>query len=169
MPATLFPWQGAVSDCEGRATLVAHHAGDPNASHAFLAKEETQAGTEVAVWAFSRFLANGERFGVVKVDTESHEERVFAGMGGALKEGRIRDILFEEEKPYPAASHAALRNAGYAIFACEERLSGPRLAPPEKLAAPKRRYDVLPNYLATRSPDRVKALLSTSGWQCLRG
>jgi FkbM family methyltransferase len=167
--ACVSPWQGAVSDREGTATLVAHQAGDPNASHAFLAREETPGGIQVAVWTFARFLANGERFGVVKVDTESHEECVFAGMGGALKEGRIRDILFEEQKPYPAASHAALRNAGYAIFACEERLSGPRLVPPEKLTAPKRRYDILPNYLATRNPDRVKGLLSPSGWQCLRG
>lgn len=161
--------QGAISDREGTATLVAHHGGDPNASHAFLASDGTQAGIEVPVWGFARFLADGGRFGVVKVDTESHEERVFAGMGSALRDGRIRDILFEELRGYPAASHAALQKAGYTIFACEERLTGPRLASPEKVVSLRTPFDLLPNYLATRDVDRARELLSRPGWLCLKG
>ena len=167
--ARVFLQQGAISDRDGTATLIVHHGADPNVSHAFLASDAAQSGIEVSIWTFARFLVEGARFGVVKVDTETHEARVFAGMGSALNDGRIRDILFEEEKAYPAASHKVVQSAGYTVFGCEERLSGPRLVPPEQVSGPKRPYDILPNYLATRDAQRAKQLLARPGWQCLRG
>jgi hypothetical protein len=106
---------------------------------------------------------------VVKVDTQGHERRVFAGMGEALQAGGIRDMVYEEEAGYPAPSHAALENAGYAVFAFAEHLSGPRIIAPTKLLAPKRSYEVLPSYLATRDVARAKELFAHPGWQCLQG
>jgi len=161
--------QGAVSDHDGTASFVAHLNGDSNASHAFLADDKHPAGVEVRVLRFASFLGGGENFGVIKVDTQGHEDRVFAGMGEGLHAGRIRDIVYEEEAGYPAQSHAALEGAGYSIFAFEERLSGPRMMAPTEMTAPKRPYEVLPSYLATRDAARAKELLSQPGWLCLRG
>jgi FkbM family methyltransferase len=160
---------GAVSDRDGTAGFVAHPNGEVNASHAFLAQGESPASAEVRVWRFANFLGADETFGVVKVDTQGHERRVFAGMGEALHAGGVRDIVYEEEAGYPAPSHAALENAGYAIFAFAERLSGPRMIAPTQLTAPKRSYEVLPSYLATRDVPRAKALFARPGWHCLHG
>src|ERR1700676_2805360 len=160
---------GAVSDRDGTAAFVAQPNGDANASHAFLAEDANPSAVEVRVWKFASFLGAGQMFGVVKVDTQGHERRVFAGMGEGLSSGRIRDIVYEEEAGYPAPSHAALENAGYAILAFAELLSGPRIISPSQLSAPKRSYEVLPSYLATRDVPRAKELLARPGWQCLHG
>jgi FkbM family methyltransferase len=161
--------RSAVSDRDGVASFAAHLVGDSNTSHAFLADGPQPQSVEVRVCRFESLLHEGEDYGVVKVDTQGHEHRVFAGMGEALRDKRIRDIVYEEESGYPAPSHSVLEKAGYAICAFEERLSGPRIVGAAEGSAPKRSYEVLPSYLATRDFQRARELFSLRGWQCLRG
>jgi len=62
-----------------------------------------------------------------------------------------------------------LESAGYAVFAFEEQLSGPRIVAATSARRLKRPYDIPPSYLATRDPDRARHLLSRKGWQSLQG
>ena len=148
---------GAISDRDGTAKFAERLIGDVNASPAFLTDDALPSNSEVRVWRLADFMNEGGDFGV------------FAGIGDALACGRIRDIVYEEEAGYPAQSHTLLENAGYTIFAFQERLRGPEILPATAMTAPKRFYEVLPSYLATRDLPRARKLLARPGWQCLIG
>ena len=93
---------------------------------------------------------------------------IFAGMGDFLRCRKLRDIVYEENAGYPAASHDELRSAGYTLFAFREQLTGPEMIPAASNAGVKRPYDIPPSYLATSDPERAKRLLSHKGWDSLR-
>lgn len=161
--------QAAVSSADGTAILDTQEGRDSNASHAHLKSGPDAQGIPVRTIRFDSHFAENEAFGVIKVDAEGHEAAIFAGMAEHLRSGRIRDIVYEENSGYPAASHEALQSAGYTLFAFEEQLSGPRMLPAKSERRLKRYYDIPPSYLATRDPERARQLLSSKGWQSLRG
>jgi hypothetical protein len=58
-----------------------------------------------------------------------------------------------------------LLDAGYTLFRLHKTLLGPELAPPG--TPPETGAWEAPSFLATRQPDRARALLAPRGWQCL--
>jgi hypothetical protein len=123
----------------------------------------TSTGISVKKSRGDRFIAN-DSIGLLKIDAQWHEAPVLEGFGECLRSGAIRDIVFEEEAPFPAWSHRILLNAGYSIFWFEEHLRGPRMIAPTDKPKGLRPYDLLPSYLATLDPKRAQRRLSASGW-----
>jgi FkbM family methyltransferase len=162
------PVQAALSNADGAAVLDTLEGRDPNASHARVSTASDGPGVQVQAKRFDTHFVAGGELGVVKVDAEQHEAAIFEGMAEHLHSGRIRDIVYEENQGYPAASHKLLERAGYTLFAFEEQLSGPRMVPATSNPRVRRPYDVPPSYLATRDADRARRLLSTKGWQSLQ-
>lgn len=103
--------------------------------------------------------------GVLKVDVEGAEARVFRGAGASLEAGRIRDIVFEEYAPYPAPSHRILEEHRYKVWRLARSFWKPILLPPD--SCPDDNWES-PAYLATREPERARHRLASPGWQCLR-
>lgn len=101
---------------------------------------------------------------VMKVDVEGHEAAVFSGAHNLLSQRRIRDILFEEHRPYPAASHSILLECGYRIFRLTGSTWRPILLPP---AAPPRKAYLPSNFLATADPARAISRFRAFGWYAL--
>ena len=159
--------QAALSDADGTAVLDTLEGRDSNASHARISSGGP--GVQVQALRFDSHFAAKNVFGVVKVDAEGHEAAIFAGMAKHLRSGRIRDMVYEENAGYPAASHEVLESAGYTLFAFREQLSGPQMVAAASNPGVKRAYDIPPSYLATREPDRARHLLSRKGWQSLQG
>jgi len=160
--------QAALSNEDGTAMLDPQDGDNSNASEAYIRSTAGGAGIPVQTMRFhSRFGASGH-FGVIKVDAEGHEAAIFEGMAEHLSSRRIRDIVYEENAGYPAASHKVLESAGYALFAFEEHLNGLQVVSPRSVRPAKRGDDAPLNYLATSDPDRAWSLLSPKGWHSLR-
>jgi len=104
---------------------------------------------------------------LIKVDVEGHEMAVFEGSQVLLSSKRIRNIVFEEHRPWPSPAQSLLVDHGYSIFRLSRTIS--RL----KLTEAANRYSyqpgVVPNFVATADPSRLKAALGSSGWWSLRG
>lgn len=106
--------------------------------------------------------------GVLKIDVEGHELKVLEGAEILLREGKIRDIVFESHTAYPTAVTDFLETAGYEIFEIIKPLLGPQIIKP----LPSKPFDpsaMVFNYLATLAPDRAQLKLRALGWQCLAG
>jgi FkbM family methyltransferase len=101
--------------------------------------------------------------GVLKLDVEEHEMAVLHGGSHMLREGRIRDLVYEHELPYPSPVSDLLEGHGFRIFAARERFHGPVLADPSIPFPP----NVVPNYLATLAPERAMSRMRLLGWRCL--
>ncbi|MBI2516067.1 MAG: FkbM family methyltransferase [Opitutae bacterium] len=106
------------------------------------------------------------RFGLIKLDVEGAEELVLRGADALLRTGRIRDIVFEEHHPWPAASMRLLLQHGYQLWRVTRGRRGPALLSPD--AQPGMELDP-PTYLATRDTARTQQRFAASGWQCLGG
>ena len=102
--------------------------------------------------------------GLMKVDVEGHESAVFSGAQNLLAGKRIRDILFEELNPYPAASHAMLLDCGYHIFRLTRSVGRPLLLAPD---APPRQSYLPSNFLATIDSRRARDRFEAWGWRAL--
>jgi FkbM family methyltransferase len=165
----IVPVQAALSSADGTAILDTQEGRDTNASHSYISAAPNAAGIQVQTLRFDTRFAAQQEFGVVKIDAEGHEAAIFAGMAGHLRSGGIRDIVYEENAGYPAASHEVLQSAGYTLFAFREQLSGPQMVAAASKPRVKRAYDIPPSFLATRDPDRAKRLLSHKGWHSLKG
>jgi len=161
--------QAALSSADGTAILDTQEGRDINASHSYISAAPDGAGIQVQTLRFDACFAAQEEFGVVKIDAEGHEAAIFTGMAEHLRSGGIRDIVYEENAGYPAASHEVLQSAGYTLFAFREQLSGPQMVAAASNPRVKRAYDIPPSFLATRDPERAKQLLSRKGWQSFKG
>jgi len=105
-----------------------------------------------------------ESVGIAKIDVEGNVLRVLQGMKNLLSHRRIRDIVFEEESPIPAATHLLLKEHGYSIFGLEERFAGVSILADASPHFDRERGPV-PNYLATLDADRVTRRLTPSVWR----
>ena len=149
----------ALSDRDGQG-----HLGFPSGytENSGLASLETSGGVPVSL---SRLDSLGiSRAGLMKVDVEGHEMAVFSGGHDLLAGGLIRDILFEEHRPYPAGSHEILLKHGYRIFRLTRSTWRPLLLPPE---APPRQSYLPSNFLATIDPARAQLRFAPRGWYAL--
>lgn len=156
--------EAALSNEAGTANLAIPEGEEVNLGYSFLSSEPSAKAFAVRTQLLSSFLDSAGAIGIMKMDVERHELQVLQGAGKHLSTGTIRDIVFEEHDPYPAATHKLLLAAGYKIFWFEETLRGLRMIPPD--GKPHlRAYDLPPSFVATRDPQRVERLFSTLRWK----
>jgi FkbM family methyltransferase len=119
---------------------------------------------EVPMRNLDSVLDERESIGILKMDVQGSEMAVLRGMTRLFERHGVRDIVFEEEKPFPAPTHEYLTSQGYSIFGLQERFAGVRCLPD---AQPN--FDPaigpVPNYLATLNPDRAMARLGPAMWR----
>jgi FkbM family methyltransferase len=119
---------------------------------------------EVVVHNLDSMVGTAETIGVLKMDVQGYELGVLQGMTQLLKRRAVRDIVFEEEAPFPARTHTYLRSNGYSIFGLQEYFAGVRCLPDaQPVSHPA--IGPVPNYLATLDPDRATARLRPIMWQ----
>ncbi len=104
--------------------------------------------------------------GVLKLDVEMHELAALAGADRLLRDGRLRDILFEEHEQPPTAVTDLLEQRGYTVYGVRQAVSGPVICTPAE-AYSGTLWDP-PALLATRDPARARARLRRRGWVTLR-
>jgi FkbM family methyltransferase len=130
-------------------------------------KEETSSEVrdcEVLMQNLDSLLDTNESIGIVKIDVQGYELDVLRGMSRLLERGAVRDIVFEEEKTFPAPTHEYLKSYGYSIFGLEGSFAGVRCLPDARPGSDPR-WGPVPNYLATRDPNRAKARLRPTPWR----
>jgi FkbM family methyltransferase len=159
----------ALSNFDGSAMLRYPKSFGSNEGLASLEPMSTSGKAEVVESIrFEHFLGADDAVGVMKIDVEGHEHSVLLGSVSLLKDGRIRDIVFEEHRSYPSATHDLLEKYGYKIYRLSRTFNRVLLCP----ANDSREWyehpiGVLPNYLATLDTNRVRTLLQEPGWQIL--
>jgi FkbM family methyltransferase len=111
-------------------------------------------------------LLPDRRVALLKLDVEGHELGALAGMKGALQARTVQHIVFEEQRPFPTPVSELLERRGFTIFGLHERFRGVEPVDPSDQSA-HARWDAQ-TYLATLTPDLVRARLRPNGWRCLR-
>jgi FkbM family methyltransferase len=153
----------AVSDAAGTATL---YSGDHFALNHGLASFAAAPGPSLAVATTTLDEALGGRSAaVVKIDVEGSELRVVRGARQALREGRIRHIIYEAYPQERSALEETMRDLGYSVHALGRSFFGPLLAAPGE--EPRLPGYEAPSFLATRDPETAAARLRPRGWQVL--
>jgi FkbM family methyltransferase len=160
-----------LSDANGRATLSLPPSFETNTGTAYIADASAPspggAGFDIDVRRLDSLMSAGEAPSVMKIDVEGHEAQVLAGAGELLSRGRVRDIVFEEHRRYPADSFRLLEQRGYSLYSLGRGFLRPLLCRPD---APREAgLWEAPNYVATLDPDRVRKRFRKACWSCLRG
>jgi hypothetical protein len=89
---------------------------------------------------------------------------VLQGSARLLKRHAVRDIVFEEERPYPAPTHEYLKTLGYTVFGLAETFSGVKLVPNDQPPYDSG-FGPIPNYLATVDPERAIERIKPRLWR----
>lgn len=169
--ANVARWPGPI-EVEGRAASSASGQAELGEPEAFAANTGTAGLGLAGARSFTvetvalDEVVDAAAVGVLKIDVEGHELAALDGFDTALREGRVRDVFFEEHEPLPTPVSSRLAGHGYTLFALRQRLDRVTLAPPERLQ--RSDWDA-PTYLATRDPERARRLVRGFGWSCLRG
>jgi hypothetical protein len=103
---------------------------------------------------------------VLKLDVEGEEHAVLEGAANALKDRRLRHIIFEDHHGANSSVMTHLLGCGYTIFSVGWSISGPTLGDPADVSA-HARYEA-PSYLATLTPDVARTACARRGWMALR-
>jgi FkbM family methyltransferase len=105
--------------------------------------------------------------GVCKIDVEGHEAEVLKGAARALRQKKIRDIIYEDVGLANKELRAILIEAGYTIFSLHTDIIKPRIsALAEK--KPFKKGQEGENFVATLEPDRAIRRFNAVGWKSLR-
>jgi FkbM family methyltransferase len=162
---TLVLHEAALGSAGGVSTLKTGDLFDSNRGTATIMEAEGSkgAGLRVRMECLDDVLTGDRKIGVMKIDVEGAELEALQGMRRILGRRGVRDIVFEEVRAYPAATHDLLKSFGYTVLGLEAGMLGVRCVPG---AAPKvaSRGDP-PNYLATIEPDRAARRLGRAGWR----
>jgi FkbM family methyltransferase len=166
--ATVELLQSALSDSTGTATLREPSGFESNRGLASLASKPGVGGNAFTVKSqrLDEIISpQGTPIGVWKIDVEGHELAALRGAQLLLGSRRIRDIIFEEFSPYPAATHRLLERCGYTTLHFEQGLLGPRL----RRTRPGYRPPLYspPNFLATLDPARMADKFRVRRWHWL--
>ena len=156
----------ALASESGNAELVFPDVAASNDGTSHLAYAGSPAGRSVPVKVETIDEILGDApVGVMKLDVEGSELQVLRGASRALRDGRIRHIVFEEHQGPASEVVRLLESVGYEIFAIGWSIRGLKLGPAAgaRLATA---YEA-PSYLATLSPHDAKARCSRIGWLTL--
>ena len=160
----------ALSDRPGRALLLIPQEFRINRGTASLlepsVQETEREAHPVDVNTLDALLYGNDKIGVLKIDVEGHELAVLQGSVELLRNGQVRDIIFEEHGKPPTPVMALLREYGYVVFHLGQRLRGPEIVDIRQPYV--RRVVHPPSFLATIDPQRALARLSERGWRVLR-
>lgn len=102
---------------------------------------------------------------LLKIDVEGYEKKVLLGAEKLLRKDQIRDILFEEHRPYPNPVSDFLEEKGYSIYRVMKGFFKPKLVKPE--TADFHPWEP-PCYLATKDNKRIFSRFRSFGWECLK-
>jgi FkbM family methyltransferase len=119
---------------------------------------------EVALRTLDQVLDDSATIGVMKIDVQGQELNVLQGSARLLKRRAVRDIVFEEERPYPAPTHEYLKSLGYTVFGIVETFSGVKLVPNDQPPYDSE-FGPIPNYLATVDPERAIERIKPRLWR----
>ncbi len=107
-----------------------------------------------------------QEIGILKIDVEGHEFQVIKGAINLLKQGRIRDCVFEEHRKYPTPVTTFFETMGYKVFRIKRNFKGlTLLAPNSKIA---RTHWQPTSFIATRNPDRAISTFGKPVWEVLK-
>ena len=154
----------AASEATGTAHLNVPADFSTNMGTSSLGVESAES-VEVSTVALDT-LIGGRHVVLFKLDVEHHEIAVLIGMKDALAAHAIQHILFEEHRPFPTPVTELLERSGFTIFGLHERFWGAEPVDPSSELA-RSRWDAQ-TYVATITPDVIKARLRANGWRCLR-
>lgn len=163
--------RAAISESVGNATLHVPKAFSGNQGISSLENlTEPTGATAVDVCTTTIDRAIGDlTIGILKIDVEGHEMLALNGACNSLKEGRIRDIIFEDHRGFDSPVARRLSDSGYTIFGINKSPLGPVLL---STHAEVLRYCAFSNealnFLATRDPARARRRMSGWGFKCLR-
>jgi FkbM family methyltransferase len=158
--------RAALSDAPGTAGLNPGDDFATNRGLARLAEETASPSALIPVRTTTLDLALGERrAAVVKIDVEGAEGKVLRGGHEALRDGRIRHLVYEAYEWERRDLAGLLQTYGYTVFVLGRTLFGPHLGAFD--ATPRLPPYEAPSCLATRSPDLVRASLRPRGWRVL--
>ena len=151
----------ALSDREDSASLYAPQGYARNSGVCTLESR----GQSIATVQLTRLDAiSVGSVGLIKIDVEGCEADVIRGAERLFLLESVRDVLFEEQRPFPATSHQLMIQHGYTLFLVSRRFLGPVLLPstsPQSTIHPN-------NYLATRKPQRAMDRCASRGWTVLK-
>ena len=119
---------------------------------------------EVPIHNLDSLFGEHDSIGVLKMDVQGHELFILQGMTRLLQQRAVRDIVFEEEAPFPAPSHEFLKSFGYSLFGIQGHFTGVRLLPDAQPSFDPE-FGPVPNYLATRDASRALALFKRPLWR----
>jgi len=123
-----------------------------------------QQAIEVPIQTLDSLFAERENIGILKIDVQGYELAVLKGMTRLLQNRSVRDIVFEEEAPFPAPTHEYLKSFGYSVLGIQGHFTGVCLLPDAQPAFDPE-FGPAPNYLATRDVPRALALLKPPLWR----
>jgi FkbM family methyltransferase len=161
--APIEAFQTALSDAEGTGQLA---TGDHFAVNRSIARlvDDKEVGISVQTTTLDSALA-GRTAAVVKIDVEGSTHRVLAGTSDSLREGRIRDLIYEAHEDERDLLAGILRGHGYTLYALGQTTF--RLALGDADKPPLLPGYEAPSYLATREPARALSALQPPGWRVL--
>jgi FkbM family methyltransferase len=165
----IYPYDVALSNETGLATLniilgnrgesfIGDEISDVNA----MASNTCNVQTE----RLDKILLKEKAIGILKIDVEGHELKVFEGAGKLIASNQVRDIIFEDHSGYPSNASRFLEGYGYTIFQVWKGFWKPILLDPNKNLS--HQWEP-PNYLATHDPKRAINLFQDWGWKSLQG
>jgi FkbM family methyltransferase len=161
-------YQAALGVENGRASLHTNDWFLTNRGTAWVSKKVEATPdlriVDVPIRNLDSLLGEDETIGVLKMDVQGSELSVLQGMTRLLRRHAVRDIVFEEERIFPAPTHEYVKSQGYSVFGLQECFAGIHClpdAPPivDPVIGP------VPNYLATMDPERAKARLGPVMWR----
>jgi FkbM family methyltransferase len=160
--------QSALGKESGSALLRTDDWFKTNRGTAWISEEKETAANqqvcEVPMQKLDNIFTNSEAISIVKMDVQGHELSLLQGMSALLERRAVRDIVFEEEKSFPAPAHQFLKTSGYSIFGLQGSFGGVQLLPDTQPASDPQ-WGPVPNYLATRDPARALARFRPLLWR----
>jgi FkbM family methyltransferase len=167
---TLRSFAAALSDShQSTANLVvpADFASNAGLSYLGRPKSSTDRSIPVKVCRLDEVIDAYTNVGVLKIDTEGHEESVLKGCIGMLVTHRIRDIVFEDHQAPPTPCMRLLWDAGYSVFRIGKTFWGPRITDPMAKGPAASSWEAQ-SYLATSARERALIRFQHRGWDVLR-
>jgi FkbM family methyltransferase len=103
---------------------------------------------------------------ILKLDVEGAEYAALEGAANALRERRIRHIIFDDHQGATSPVVTKLLGCGYTIYSIGWTLTGPKLG--DRATPPAHAHFEAPSYLATLAPEEAMTACAKRGWRALR-